>query len=262
MKEDLSSPLSSPRLILRLRGGCGSLRNVSPIFDLPEGTRPIGWDLENTHIRKNMSTEQAIEHITNALIAIGVHPPFKWFVYVASPSEARISADQHAFFTEKHNSDPDSFYYHKVYNQESDIPELELLGKTQVADVAIMDTLIDLRQRILNGVYTSSEIVLITGDKGFRETVDDIRENEKTKTKFYFIKPSMCAPLTSGAQSILLSDVFKGKYQNWEIVGKTKAEIQADRKRNKNKGKLGVSLEYDLAKMNVGERYVCSLLSF
>nr|VDD49913.1 unnamed protein product [Brassica oleracea] len=70
-----------------------------------------------------------------------------------------------------------------------------------------------------DGVYTARRLVLISGDKGFRDVVDDLRSKEMV---VYFIKPerNVCAPLTSGAQSIYLSE---GKYNNWHIVAKTRS---------------------------------------
>lgn len=99
-----------------------------------------------------------------------------------------------------------------------------------------------------DGVYTARRLVLISGDKGFRDVVDDLRSKEMV---VYFIKPerNVCAPLTSGAQSIYLSE---GKYNNWHIVAKTRSEKVQDRKRARNER---MHLERQVGRMAIGEGY-------
>ncbi|WZZ26057.1 hypothetical protein YC2023_009458 [Brassica napus] len=97
-----------------------------------------------------------------------------------------------------------------------------------------------------DGVYTARRLVLISGDKGFRDVVDDLRSKEMV---VYFIKPerNVCAPLTSGAQSINLSE---GKYNNWHIIAKTRSEKVQDRKRARNER---MHLERQVGRMAIGE---------
>ncbi|KAF3531569.1 hypothetical protein DY000_02038579 [Brassica cretica] len=99
-----------------------------------------------------------------------------------------------------------------------------------------------------DGVYTARRLVLISGDKGFRDVVDDLRSKEMV---VYFIKPerNVCAPLTSGAQSIYLSE---GKYNNWHIVAKTRSEKVQDRKRARNER---MHLERQVGRMAIGEGF-------
>ncbi|KAL0688655.1 hypothetical protein Bca4012_088332 [Brassica carinata] len=99
-----------------------------------------------------------------------------------------------------------------------------------------------------DGVYTARRLVLISGDKGFRDVVDDLRSKEMV---VYFIKPerNVCAPLTSGAQSIYLSE---GKYNNWHIVAKTRSEKVQDRKRAR---KERMHLERQVGRMAIGEGF-------
>ncbi|KAG5414130.1 hypothetical protein IGI04_001697 [Brassica rapa subsp. trilocularis] len=145
---------------------------------------------------------------------------------MASKPEMTVSKTSCAFFTERHGSD--GFHYHKVYNDERDIPEADYHGKTQVADLEVVASLKELLQRMKDGVYTARRLVLISCDKRFRDIVDDLRAKEMV---VYFIKPECNVLQVEHNQSIYPKEsTTTGIY----IVAKTGEEKVQEIKRVMN----------------------------
>ena len=163
---------------------------------------------------------------------------------MASKHEMTVSKTSYAFFTERHGSD--GFHYHKVYNDERDIPEADYHGKTQVADLEVVASLKELLQRMKDGVYTARRLVLISCDKRFRDIVDDLRAKEMV---VYFIKPECNVLQVEHNQSIYPKEsTTTGIY----IVAKTGEEKVQERKRVMNER---IHLERQVGRMAIGEGY-------
>ncbi|KAH0902467.1 hypothetical protein HID58_041970 [Brassica napus] len=165
-------------------------------------------------------------------------------IFFSSPHTSQVSNDGSSMASKHEMTDMDQM----DFTNTKDIPEADYHGKTQVADLEVVASLKELIQRMKDGVYTARRLVLISGDKGFRDVVDDLRSKEMV---VYFIKPerNVCAPLTSGAQSINLSE---GKYNNWHIIAKTRSEKVQDRKRARNER---MHLERQVGRMAIGEGF-------
>ncbi|CAF2117025.1 unnamed protein product [Brassica oleracea] len=181
----------------------------SPIIEHQKGVQPVVWDYENTPIQQGMTAEVAIRHITDALKMINISGPLKFFVYVASTSVSRIHPNHDSFFRQRHESPDDEypqFHYHAVYSSEEAIPGD---GKVhQVADLYIKYSLQELAERTEKGLYQGRSLILISGDRGFRQHVESMRSYNMVVK---FIKPvSVFASLTSYAMSVSIDTVFAG----------------------------------------------------
>ncbi|KAF3496616.1 hypothetical protein DY000_02058382 [Brassica cretica] len=184
-------------------------RNEASLLSIKKAYNLLFWDYENTQIQQGMTAEVAIRHITDALKMINISGPLKFFVYVASTSVSRIHPNHDSFFRQRHESPDDEypqFHYHAVYSSEEAIPGD---GKVhQVADLYIKYSLQELAERTEKGLYQGRSLILISGDRGFRQHVESMRSYNMVVK---FIKPvSVFASLTSYAMSVSIDTVFAG----------------------------------------------------
>lgn len=208
---------STLHLLWRLRGGVFGDRNNNPTIRL-DGRDILIWDYENTKIRSDLTTEEGISRITNALEMVGIRAP-TFYVFVASPRGKRIKASHDSFFTQH-----PEFEYHKVYNSEKEIPVSLVTHKqqTQIADTSINECLLDLYARI-DETEHQPRLVFLSGDKGFRRNIDLLRGKGM---EVFFMKPGhtgalypdltgcSCVPFS---MSVHLNTVFD-QNPNWHCV--------------------------------------------
>lgn len=169
-----------------------------------------------------LSIEIVVGCITTDLEKISIISLLKFFVYVASPASSRIKKMHYSFFKNRHESvGNNGCHYHMVYDTEEYILQDRKRTKSQIADISIDESLENLLERVENGEYKGKKVVLISGDKGFRSAVDDLRNYG---VYVVFIKPGetdIYAPLISEAFSAKLLQCFN-QDPNWQLVLKTK----------------------------------------
>lgn len=191
-------------------------------------------DYENVPLLADMTTEECVRLITKALAKIGLTSPLKFFIYLESPRSTIAKRHQDFFMdkdSRKNENGEDKYIYHIVYSVVEDIPGDLMKPKSQIADSSILESLQNLFDRVMNGEYQGQKLVLISGDQGYREMVDELRRNG---VEVLFLKPrdvGFYVELTSAALSANIDTCFKGD-PNWQVVIKSKEQILKESRAN------------------------------